>query len=74
MTAHLTLTVADSPDVLVRVLTLLRRRGCVVRSVEFSTGDRHRPSRLDIGYVPPSRCAGAVPAWLENLVDVIAVR
>jgi acetolactate synthase regulatory subunit len=73
-TQHLSLAIADSPDVLVRVLTTLRRRGCAVVSVEYHAGDRHRDGRLEVGYEPPARCARAVPAWLANLVDVVAVR
>ena len=72
-TQRLTLAIADSPDVLVRVLTTLRRRGCVVLAVDYRTGDRHRRGRLAAVYEPPARCAGAVSAWLGNLVDVVTV-
>jgi acetolactate synthase regulatory subunit len=72
-TQRLTLAIADSPDVLVRVLTTLRRRGCVLVAVDYRMGDRHRTGRLEVVYEPPARCAGAVAAWLGNLVDVVAV-
>ncbi len=64
----------DAPDAITRVLTTLRRRSCVVVAIDFWAGDRHRPGRLTIEYEPPPRCAGAVPAWLGNLVDVLEVR
>jgi acetolactate synthase regulatory subunit len=73
MTQHLSLAIADSPDVLVRVLTTLRRRGCVIVAVDYRVGDRHRGGRLEVTYEPPARCAGAVSAWLGNLVEVTAV-
>lgn len=68
-----TLTVADAPDVLVRVLTTLRRRGCAVVSVDFSRGDIHRDGRLRVTYEPPPRAHAPVQPWLANLVDVLAV-
>jgi acetolactate synthase regulatory subunit len=68
-----TLTVADAPDVLVRVLTTLRRRGCTIVAVDFSRGDIHRDGRLRVTYEPPPRGHATVRAWLANLVDVLAV-
>jgi acetolactate synthase regulatory subunit len=73
MNQHLSLAIADSPDVLVRVLTTLRRRGCEIIAVDYHQADRHRHGRLEVTYRPPPRCAGTVSAWLANLVDVIAV-
>lgn len=73
-TTTVSLTTNDSPDVLVRVLTTLRRRGCTLVSVDYRIGDRHRGGRLDVSYEPPDRCAAAVTAWLANLVEVVAVR
>ena len=63
----------DAPDVLVRVLTLLRRRGCRVLAVDYRIGDRHRHGWLSVDYAPPPRCEHTVAAWLRNLVDVTAV-
>ena len=68
-----TLEVADAPDVLVRVLTTLRRRGCRVLAVDYRVGDRHRVGWLSVDYAPPRRCEHAIAAWLRNLVDVVAV-
>jgi acetolactate synthase small subunit len=68
-----TLVVRDGADVLVRVLVTLRRRGCVVDAVDYGAGDRHRPGRLRVSYVPPARHAHAVESWLANLVDVLEV-
>jgi acetolactate synthase regulatory subunit len=67
------LEVRDTPDVLVRVLCVLRRRNCVIAGVDFRAADQHRPGRLTVVYEPPPRCRDAVTAWLANLVDVIAV-
>lgn len=68
-----TLEVGEAPDVLVRVLTTLRRRGCRVLAVDYRVGDRHRAGRLAVDYAPPPRCEHAVVAWLANLVDVLDV-
>lgn len=73
MTRRATLEVRDAPDVLVRVLTTLRRRGCAVISVDYRAGDRHRRGRLCVDYTAPPRHDHAVAAWLANLVDVVCV-
>ena len=77
-TAHAThrraaIEIGDAPDALVRVLTLLRRRGCSVLAVDYRAGDRHRGGWLSVDYAPPPRCEHTVAAWLGNLVDVTAV-
>ena len=63
----------DAPDVLVRVLTTLRRRGCAVVAVDYRVSDRHREGWLAVDYTPPPRSEQAVAAWLGNLVDVLEV-
>jgi acetolactate synthase regulatory subunit len=68
-----TLEVRDAPDVLVRVLTTLRRRGCRLVAVDYRVGDRHRDGWLCVDYAPPPRCEHSVAAWLANLVDVTSV-
>jgi acetolactate synthase regulatory subunit len=68
-----TLELRDAPDVLVRVLTTLRRRGCQVLAVDYRVGDRHREGWLTVDYAPPARCEHAVADWLANLVDVMTV-
>jgi acetolactate synthase regulatory subunit len=73
MTHRARLEVRDAPDVLVRVLTTLRRRGCEVVAVDYRVGDRHRSGRLSVDFTPPGRREHAVAAWLGNLVDVTAV-
>jgi acetolactate synthase regulatory subunit len=67
--AMLVLDVRDSPDVLVRVLTTLRRRGCAIASVEY----RASGEPMRIGIAAPAACVHCVQAWLMNLVDVLSV-
>jgi acetolactate synthase regulatory subunit len=67
----LELEIRDTPDVLLRALTVLRRRGCAITSVDYLAGDRHRSAHLTIGVDAPSSRARSIPAWLENLVDVM---
>ena len=69
----LDLEVVDGPDVLPRVLSVLRRRRCAIRAVDFRAADRHGPARLLLGVDAPLAHAHLVSAWLEALVDVLAV-
>jgi acetolactate synthase regulatory subunit len=73
--SELSLTVEVGPDdsTLQRVLTVLRRRGCVIKRVDYAAGDRHRPGYLHLAVAAPVRQAGSLRAWVENLVDVQAV-
>jgi acetolactate synthase regulatory subunit len=64
------LDVGRAPDVLVRVLTLLRRRQCRIVAVEFRETDHHGPGRFDVTIVAPARTADRVTEWLLGLVDV----
>jgi hypothetical protein len=66
-------TRADAPDVLIRVLSLLLRRRCVVAHVEFLAADRHRPGRLVVAFDAPAAHADRMADWLHALVDVLAV-
>jgi acetolactate synthase regulatory subunit len=59
-----------SPDALVRILMLLRRRGCTLLSVEYSYGDQHRPGRLELALRTQPRTGHRVVAWLQQLVEV----
>ena len=70
---RLALDVGSAPDVLVRVLGLLRRRRCRVVAVHFHEADRHGPGRFELTVLAPPRTAERVQAWLLGLVDVNAV-
>jgi prephenate dehydratase len=69
----LALEMDESPDGVVRVLTLLRRRRCRITSIEFRDVDRHFRGLFVIGIEAPAAHAHCVRAWLENLVEVLAV-
>lgn len=62
------------PDVLVRVLTLLRRRGCHIVALDFHEADRHGPGRFEVSVRAPTRIGHRLEAWLAGLVDVTDVR
>jgi acetolactate synthase regulatory subunit len=64
----------QDPAALVRILTTLRRRQCVVDRVDYRVADHHGPGWLTITLTPPRAHDHAVAAWLANLVDVGAVR
>jgi acetolactate synthase small subunit len=67
------LDVHDGPDVLVRVLTTLRRRRCEITHVDYLARDRHHPGRMVVTIEAPRAHAHCVEAWLANLVDVVEV-
>ena len=69
----LELDVHDGPDVLVRVLTMLRRRRCEITHVDYFARDRHHPGRMVVTIEAPPAHAHCVEAWLANLVDVVEV-
>ena len=71
---QLVLDTSPQPDVLVRVLSLLRRRGCRILAVEFREPDRHGPGRFQVCVQAPERVEHRLEAWLLGLVDVSAVR
>jgi len=60
-------------DVLLRVLTVLRRRGYRVLRVDYEAGDRHRPTMLELSIESPSRTGHRLEAWLFNVVGVVSV-
>jgi acetolactate synthase regulatory subunit len=71
---RLALETTGERDVLVRVLTLLRRRGCRIVAVDFHEGDRHGPGRLELSVDAPARIEHRLESWLLGLVDVLEVR
>ena len=70
---RITLDVGEGPDVLVRVLSLLRRRQCRILAVDFQETDRHGPGRFELTILAPRRSAHRLDAWLMGLVDVHAI-
>jgi acetolactate synthase regulatory subunit len=68
------LTTTGGGDVLVRVLCLLRRRGCRIVAVDFHDGDRHAPERLELSVIAPVRVEDRLESWLLGLIDVLEVR
>ena len=71
---RLELETTGRDDVLVRVLTLLRRRGCRIVAVDFHEADLHRPQRFELAIEAPARIEHALDDWLLGLVDVLTVR
>jgi acetolactate synthase regulatory subunit len=69
----LSLETTGDRDVLLRVLTVLRRRGIEVLSVEFRAGDRHAPPVLELGVEARTRTGHRLDAWLANVVGVVSV-
>jgi acetolactate synthase regulatory subunit len=69
----LSLTTRAESDVVVRVLMLLRRRGCTVVAVNYRRPDRHGPGRFEVTVEAPPRVGHRLEDWLRGLVDVVAV-
>jgi acetolactate synthase regulatory subunit len=72
--SRLALQTTGTGDVLVRALTVLRRRGCRIVAVDFHEGDRHRPGRFELAIDAPPRTEDHLESWLLGLVDVLEVR
>ena len=70
---RLSLTTGAESDVVLRVLVLLRRRGCSVVAVNFRRADRHGPGCFEVSVEAPSRIRHRLEEWLMGLVDVLAV-
>jgi len=70
---RLTVATTGADDVLVRVLTLLRRRRCRIVAVDFRQADPHGPGRFEVSVEVPARADSALERWLLGLVDVVAV-
>lgn len=64
---HLILEVADRDDVLLRVVSLCRRRRIELLSLRYVGGDRHRPAQLELSIRDPG---GRLVERLAGLVDV----
>jgi len=71
---ELLLDPAADPDAMVRVLGVLRRRGCEIAAVDYRRADRHAPARFEVAFDAPARTGRRVEEWLANLVDVLEVR
>jgi acetolactate synthase regulatory subunit len=71
--SRLSLTTRAESDVVVRVLMLLRRRGCTVVAVDFRRPDRHGPGCFEVSVEAPSRIGHRLEDWLTGLVDVVGV-
>ncbi len=64
---------ADSPDVLLRVLSLCQRRRCEVVALDYVRCDAHRPGRLLLTVRAGERHGSRLAQWLAGLVFVEAV-
>ena len=72
-THHLDLTLADTPLVLDRVVSLCRARQCTILALRYETADRHRPGRVSLTLAGTSRMARIVVQRLAALPGVLAV-
>jgi acetolactate synthase small subunit len=72
-THHLELTVADTPLVLDRIVSLCRARQCAIRALRFEAADRHRPGRVLATVEADPKRARLVAQRLLALPDVLAV-
>jgi acetolactate synthase regulatory subunit len=65
---------AADPDAPMRVLGVLRRRGCEIAAVDYRRADRHAPARFEVAFDAPPATGRRAEDWLRNLVDVLEVR
>jgi acetolactate synthase small subunit len=72
-THHLELTVADTPLVLDRVVSLLRTRRCTIVALRFEAADRHRPGRVYATLEADAQRARLATQRLGAMPGVLAV-
>jgi acetolactate synthase small subunit len=72
-THHLELTVADTPLVLDRIVSLCRGRQCAIVALRFEAADRHRPGRVSVTLEADGRRARLAVRRLAALPGVLAV-
>jgi acetolactate synthase small subunit len=72
-THHLELTVADTPLVLDRIVSLCRARRCTIVALRFEAADRHRPGRLLATVEADAKRLRIVTGRLLALPGVLAV-
>jgi acetolactate synthase small subunit len=72
-THHLELTVAETPFVLDRIVSLCRARQCTIAALRFESADRHRPGRVLATVEGDPRRARLVAQRLRALPGVLAV-
>jgi acetolactate synthase small subunit len=70
---HLELTVADTPLVLDRVVSVCRARQCAITALRFEAADRHRPGRVMLTIEADARRAWVATQRLAGLPGVLAV-
>jgi acetolactate synthase small subunit len=72
-THHLELTVADTPLVLDRVVSVCRARRCAIGALRFEAADRHRPGRVLVTIEADARRARLATQRLAAMPGVLAV-
>jgi acetolactate synthase small subunit len=72
-THHLEMTVADTPLVLDRIVTLCRARQCTIVALRYEAADRHRPGQVLATLRADARRARVVIQRLAALPGVLAV-
>jgi acetolactate synthase small subunit len=72
-THHFELTVADTPLLLDRVVSVCRARQCTIAALSFEAADRHRPGRVLATIEADARRARLVAQRLRALPGVLAV-
>ena len=72
-THHLELTVADTPLVLDRIVSLCRARRCTITALRFEAADRHRPGRVLVTMEADATRVRLATQRLAAMPDVLAV-
>ncbi len=70
---QLELTVADTPLVLDRIVSILRGRRCAIHALRFEAADRHRPGRVYAEVEADAQHARLATHHLASMPGVLAV-
>jgi acetolactate synthase regulatory subunit len=72
-THHLELTVADTPLVLDRIVSVCRGRRCAIVALRFEAADRHRPGRALVAIEADATRARLATQNLAAMPGVLAI-
>jgi acetolactate synthase small subunit len=72
-THHLELTVADTPLVLDRIVSVCRARRCTILALRYEAADRHRPGRVLATIAADAQRARLATQRLAAMPGVLAV-
>lgn len=70
VTRQLSIVCNQRDDVLLRIVSLCRRRQCQIVALRYERGGPREPGHLSLSVVAGDYAARTLASWLLNLIDV----